>query len=126
SFRGQRAEPAQEPWRIDGEIAGDRWDGMAQRRYCCCAPGRALMRPRLWHRWFLLSAGLVLLALVALLWAQARGFERGLLGYARSLEQARLPEIAAQLAIEYQTVGSWRRIETQPRRWLRVIRPGAG
>ncbi|HEX5754882.1 MAG TPA: ATP-binding protein [Arenimonas sp.] len=83
------------------------------------------MRPRLWHRWFLLSAGLVLLALVALLWAQARGFERGLLGYARSLEQARLPQIAAQLAGEYQAIGSWRRIETQPRRWLRVIRPGA-
>jgi two-component system sensor histidine kinase BaeS len=83
------------------------------------------MRPRLWHRWFLLSAGLVLLALVALLWAQASSFERGLLGYARTLEQARLPEIAERLATEYRVAGSWMRIERQPRRWLRLIRPGA-
>lgn len=82
------------------------------------------MRPRLWHRWFLLSAGLVLLALVALLWAQASSFERGLLGYARTLEQARVPEIADRLATEYRVAGSWVRIERQPRRWLRLIRPG--
>lgn len=82
------------------------------------------MRPRLWHRWFLLTAGLVLLALVALLWAQARVFERGLLGYARALEQARLPEIAQQLVTEYRITGSWRRIQMQPRLWLRLVRPG--
>ncbi|MCK7595335.1 ATP-binding protein [Pseudomarimonas salicorniae] len=82
------------------------------------------MRPRLWHRWLLLSAGLVLLALVALLWAQSRGFEQGLLGYARTLEAARLPAIAERLAGEYREVGSWRRLERQPRRWLRIVRPG--
>jgi two-component system sensor histidine kinase BaeS len=82
------------------------------------------MRPRLWHRWLLLSAGLVVLALVALLWAQARGFEQGLLGYARTLEQARLPEIAERLAAEYREVGSWRRLERQPRRWLQLVRLG--
>jgi two-component system sensor histidine kinase BaeS len=82
------------------------------------------MRPRLWHRWLLLSAGLVVLALAALLWAQARGFEQGLLGYARTLEQARLPEIAERLAAEYREVGSWRRLERQPRRWLHLLRPG--
>ena len=83
------------------------------------------MRPRLWHRWLLLSAGLVVLALAALLWAQSRGFEQGLLGYARSLEQARLPDIADRLAAEYREAGSWRQLERQPRRWLRLVRPGA-
>jgi two-component system sensor histidine kinase BaeS len=82
------------------------------------------MRPRLWHRWLLLSAGLVVLALVALLWAQSRGFEQGLLGYARTLEESRLPEIAERLAAEYRESGSWRRLERQPRRWLRLVRPG--
>ena len=82
------------------------------------------MRPRLWHRWLLLSAGLVVLALAALLWAQSRGFERGLLGYARTLEEARLPDIAERLAAEYREVGSWRRLERQPRRWLQIVRPG--
>lgn len=82
------------------------------------------MRPRLWHRWLLLSAGLVVLALGALLWAQSRGFERGLLGYARTLEEARLPDIAERLAAEYREVGSWRRLERQPRRWLQIVRPG--
>lgn len=81
------------------------------------------MRPRLWHRWLLLSAGLVLLALTALLWAQSRGFEQGLLGYVRTLEHARLPDIAERLADEYREAGSWRWLEHQPRRWLRVMRP---
>lgn len=82
------------------------------------------MRPRLWHRWLLLSAGLVVLAMAALLWAQARGFEQGLLGYARTLEQGRLPDIAERLAGEYRDAGSWHRLERQPRRWLRLLRPG--
>lgn len=82
------------------------------------------MRPRLWHRWLLLSAGLVVLAMVALLWAQTRGFEQGLLGYARTLEQGRLPDIAERLAGEYRDAGSWRRLERQPRRWQRLVRPG--
>jgi two-component system sensor histidine kinase BaeS len=80
------------------------------------------MRPRLWHRWFLMSAGLVLLALTGLLWAQASGFERGLLAYARTLEQSRLPEIAARLADEYRDAGDWRRLQMQPRRWQRLVR----
>lgn len=84
------------------------------------------MRPRLWHRWLLLSAGLIVLALAALLWAQARGFEQGLLEYARTLEQARLPDIAERLAGEYRDAGGWRRLERQPRRWPRLVRPGLG
>lgn len=87
------------------------------------AKGEGSVRPRLWHRWFLLSAGLVLLALAAALWVQARGFERGLLAYARGLEQARLPTIAERLADEYRQAGGWWRLQEQPRRWLRLLRP---
>lgn len=80
------------------------------------------MRPRLWHRWFLLSAGLVLATLTALLWAQARGFEHGLLDYARAQEQARLPVMAERLAEEYRDAGGWWRLQAQPRRWRQLMR----
>jgi two-component system, OmpR family, sensor histidine kinase BaeS len=80
------------------------------------------MRLRLWHRWFLLSAGLVVLALAAMLLAQERSFRRGLLAHANALEQARLSPIAARLAVEYSAAGGWQRLLRQPPRWHAAIR----
>jgi signal transduction histidine kinase/cytochrome c peroxidase len=84
-------------------------------------PRMARMQPRLWHRWFLLSAGLVLLALAALLFAQERSFQRGLLAHANALEQSRLGPIVERLAAEHQEAGGWWRLLRHPPRWQAIV-----
>ncbi len=79
------------------------------------------MRTRLWHRWFLLSAGLVLLALAAMLVAQERSFRRGLLAHASALEQSRLGPIVERLAAEHAEAGGWWRLLRHPPRWHAAI-----
>jgi two-component system, OmpR family, sensor histidine kinase BaeS len=105
------------PTASTGEHAGA-GSGYAARAAAVIRP----MRLRLWHRWFLLSAGLVVLALAAMLVAQERSFRRGLLAHANALEQARLAPIGERLAAEYRAVGGWQRLLRQPPRWHAAIR----
>lgn len=79
------------------------------------------MRLRLWHRWALLAAGLVLLALVAMGVSQQRAFRDGLLAHASELERARLPEIAERFATEHQSAGGWQRLMAEPHRWRQAV-----
>lgn len=79
------------------------------------------MRLSLWHRWALLSAGLVLLALVAMGVSQQRAFRHGLLAHATELERARLPVVAEQFAAEYRTAGGWQRLMAEPHRWRHAV-----
>jgi two-component system sensor histidine kinase BaeS len=84
------------------------------------------MRPRLWHRWFALSAGLVVLALAAMLFTQQGAFRSGLLAHARSLEEARLPGLAEALATEFQRDGGWHRLLRDRPRWVELARADRG
>ncbi|WP_395791513.1 ATP-binding protein [Aquimonas sp.] len=81
------------------------------------------MRLRLWHRWFLLTAGLVLVTMAAMLMMQAHDFQNGLLAHANALEQARLPMLSERFADEYRSVGGWQRVLLHPPRWQRLLAP---
>lgn len=83
------------------------------------------MQPRLWHRWFLLSAGLVLVALAAMLFAQERSFRRGLLAHASALEQTRIGPIAERLAAEHEEAGGWWRLLRHPLHWHAAVHGGS-
>lgn len=78
-------------------------------------------RPRLWHRWFLLSAGMGLAIVLAMLALQEHAFRHGLLAHANRLEQARLPPIAEAAAAEYQRAGGWSALAGRPRRWMDLL-----
>jgi two-component system sensor histidine kinase BaeS len=79
------------------------------------------MRLKLWHRWSLLAAGLVLLALVAMGVSQQRAFRDGLLAHAAELERGRLPAVAERLAVEYRSAGGWQRLVAEPHRWRQAV-----
>lgn len=78
-------------------------------------------RPRLWHRWFLLAAGMGLAIVLAMLALQEHAFRHGLLAHANRLEQARLPPIAEAAAAEYQRAGGWSTLAGRPRRWMELL-----
>lgn len=78
-------------------------------------------RSRLWHRWFLLSAGMGLAIVLAMLALQEHAFRHGLLAHANRLEQARLPSIAEAAAAEYRRYGGWSSLAREPRRWPQLI-----
>lgn len=78
-------------------------------------------RARLWHRWFLLSAGMGLAIVLAMLALQEQAFRHGLLAHANRLEQARLPSIAEAAAAEYRREGGWSTLAREPRRWPQLI-----
>ncbi|MCU0754949.1 MAG: ATP-binding protein [Xanthomonadales bacterium] len=83
-------------------------------------------RPRLWHRWFLLTAGMGLAIVLAMLALQEHAFRNGLLAHANRLEQARLPAIAEAAAAEYQRAGGWSTLSGRPRRWLELLESTLG
>lgn len=79
------------------------------------------MQWRLWHRWGLLTGGLVLLAMLAMGYSQERAFRSGLLAHATELERSRLTEVAARFAEEYRQGAGWGRLRVQPWRWLTLV-----
>jgi two-component system sensor histidine kinase BaeS len=79
------------------------------------------MRLKLWHRWALLTTGLVLLALVAMGVSQQRAFRDGLLAHAAELERARLPAIAERFAAEFRNAGGWQRLTAEPHHWRQAV-----
>ncbi|MCB1633094.1 MAG: HAMP domain-containing protein [Xanthomonadales bacterium] len=84
------------------------------------------MRLRLWHRWFALTAALLLLALGVQAALQLQGFRHGLIDYLNQSEQARLHDMAGQLAAEYRHSGSWDRLLRQRWRWDEILRNQLG
>jgi two-component system sensor histidine kinase BaeS len=83
------------------------------------------VRLRLWHRWFLLSAGLVLVAVASLVWVQERGFRSGLLDHANTLERERLPALAERFAEFHRLRGGWQGLRRNPQRLRHLVRPDA-
>lgn len=80
------------------------------------------MRLRLWHRWFALSAGLLLLALGVQAWLQLQAFRSGLVDYLNQSEVARLERLAGRLAEEHREAGAWERMLRQRWRWDEMVR----
>lgn len=86
-----------------------------------------MMRLRLWHRVFALTALATLGALATLLAVQQQGFRRGLLEYVNQIDRERALKTIPAFAAEYRDEHSWERLRNNPERFRRVLdQTGAG
>ncbi|HWU52983.1 MAG TPA: hypothetical protein VN153_09215, partial [Tahibacter sp.] len=74
-------------------------------------PGRPM---RLWHRLFLLCAGLSVASLLGYAIWQQRAFASGFATYLDTLAVQRAEQVAARLATEYRDRGSWDFLRRSP------------
>lgn len=70
---------------------------------------------RLWHRLFLLCAGLSVASLLGYAVWQQHAFARGFAAYLDTLAQSRAEQVAQRLAAEYRERGSWDFLRRNPR-----------
>jgi two-component system sensor histidine kinase BaeS len=103
----------------NAEIATCLFASIADGRIVCC------MRLRLWHRLFLASAALSVLALAGYTGWQQHGFRNGFLAYLDEVALERLQPATRRLADAYQESGSWEFLRRDPRRFGELIEPHA-
>lgn len=85
-----------------------------------------MIRIKLWHRVFGLTALATLLALVALLLVQQRSFQSGLLGYVNQLNRERAEAQIPALATEFRDHGGWDRLRRNPSLFRQLMDPESG
>ena len=79
-----------------------------------------MLRLKLWHRVFALTALATLAAVGSLLLVQQQAFRSGLLEYVNQIDRERAQGLLPALAGEYRAAGGWERIRRNPMRfrWL--------
>lgn len=79
-----------------------------------------MLRLKLWHRMFALTALATLAAVGSLLLVQQQAFRSGLLEYVNQIDRERAQGLLPALAGEYREAGGWKRIRRNPMRfrWL--------
>ncbi len=79
-----------------------------------------MLRLKLWHRMFALTALATLAAVGSLLLVQQQAFRSGLLEYVNQIDRERAQGLLPALAGEYRQAGGWERIRRNPMRfrWL--------
>lgn len=79
-----------------------------------------MLRTRLWHRMFVLTALATLAAVATMLLVQQQAFRSGLLAYVNQIDHERAATLVPTLAGEYREGGGWERLRRNPQhfRWL--------
>lgn len=79
-----------------------------------------MLRTRLWHRMFALTALATLAAVAAMLFVQQQAFRSGLLDYVNQIDRERAALLLPMFAEEYREAGGWERLRRNPMRfrWL--------
>lgn len=87
-----------------------------------------MLRTRLWHRMFALTALATLAAVAAMLLVQQQAFRSGLLDYVNRIDRDRAAGLVALLVAEYREAGGWERLRRNPMRfrWLVDQSQGSG
>ena len=87
-----------------------------------------MLRIKLWHRIFVVTALATMLAVATMLVVQQRTFQRGLLDYVNQIDRERAQSLIPAFAGEYRESGSWDSLRGNPPRfrWLLDQATGAG
>lgn len=87
-----------------------------------------MLRIKLWHRIFVVTALATLLAVATMLVVQQRTFQRGLLDYVNQIDRERAQSLIPAFAGEYRESGSWDSLRGNPPRfrWLMDQALGSG
>lgn len=87
-----------------------------------------MLRIKLWHRVFVVTALATLLAVATMLVVQQRTFQRGLLDYVNQIDRERAQGLLPAFAAEYREAGDWSRLRGNPPRfrWLLDQASGGG
>jgi len=85
-----------------------------------------MLRIKLWHRVFAVTALATLLAVVTMVLVQQHMFRRGLLDYVNQLDRARALSLVPGFAAEYQALGSWQRLRRNPLLFRQLLGEGRG
>jgi two-component system sensor histidine kinase BaeS len=85
-----------------------------------------MLRIKLWHRVFVVTALATLLAVATMLVVQQQTFRDGLLDYVNQIDREQAQELLPAFANEYREVGSWERLRANPMRFRGLLDQAGG